>query len=113
MRVTFVVPRYGVGIIGGAESAARAFAEHLVAGKGWEVEVLTGCAEDFVTWADAFPPGVETINGVRVRRFAAAGREGPVVPPVLGVAVGGPGWRLDRPSRTMDRPAGTGDSGAG
>lgn len=76
MKVSFVVPRYGPSIIGGAESAARAFAEHLVAGKGWEVDVLTSCAEDFVTWADVLTPGEEELNGVRVVRFAsAAGRD--------------------------------------
>ncbi|MGD0391468.1 MAG: glycosyltransferase family 4 protein [Acidimicrobiales bacterium] len=76
MRVSFVVPRYGPTIIGGAETAARALAEHLVEGKGWEVEVLTGCAQDFVTWAEVVPPGEEVINGVRVVRFAArAGRD--------------------------------------
>jgi glycosyltransferase involved in cell wall biosynthesis len=76
MRVAFVVPRYGPTVIGGAESAARALAEHLVARKSWEVQVLTGCAEDFVTWADVLPAGEETVNGVQVRRFAsAAGRD--------------------------------------
>ena len=76
MRVSFVVPRYGPTIIGGAETAARALAEHLVERKGWEVEVLTGCAEDFVTWAEVFPPGEEVIDGVRVVRFASqAGRD--------------------------------------
>ena len=34
MKVAFVVPRYGPTIIGGAETAARAFAEHLVAESG-------------------------------------------------------------------------------
>ncbi len=76
MRVAFVVPRYGPAIIGGAETAARVLAEHLVAQKGWEVDVLTSCAEDFVTWSDTYPEGVEVINGVRVARFAsAAGRD--------------------------------------
>ena len=76
MKVAFVVPRYGPTVIGGAESAARALAEHLVAYKGWDVAVLTSCAEDFVTWDDVFPPGEESINGVRVVRFAAtAGRD--------------------------------------
>ena len=54
MKVSFVVPRYGPMIIGGAETAARALAERLVEFKGWEVEVLTTCAEDFVTWADVY-----------------------------------------------------------
>ncbi len=76
MRIAFVVPRYGPGIIGGAETAVRLLAEHLVVQRGWEVEVLTSCAEDFVTWADVLPDGEEPINGVLVRRFrSAAGRD--------------------------------------
>ncbi len=76
MRVAFVVPRYGPDIIGGAETAARKLAEGLVARKGWDVEVLTSCAEDFVTWADVYPEGDHRINGVLVRRFiSAAGRD--------------------------------------
>ena len=76
MRVAFVVPRYGPTIIGGAETAARSLAEHLVAQKGWKVEVLTSCAEDFATWADVFPTGEEMVNGVSVMRFASlAGRD--------------------------------------
>jgi glycosyltransferase involved in cell wall biosynthesis len=76
VKVAFVVPRYGPAIIGGAETAARQFAEHLVALKGWEVEVLTSCAEDFVTWEDVYPDGPAWIEGVRVRRFrSAAGRD--------------------------------------
>ena len=76
MRVAFVVPRYGPAIIGGAETAARLLAERLVALRGWDVDVLTSCAEDFVTWDDVYPPGETWIGGVRVVRFrSAAGRD--------------------------------------
>jgi glycosyltransferase involved in cell wall biosynthesis len=76
MKAVFVVPRYGTTVVGGAETAARQFAEQLVSQVGWEAEVLTSCAEDFVTWEDAFEPGEELINGVRVARFAStAGRD--------------------------------------
>ncbi|MGD0882113.1 MAG: glycosyltransferase family 4 protein [Acidimicrobiales bacterium] len=76
MRVAFVVPRYGPAIIGGAETAARLLAEHLVTHRGWHVDVLTTCAEDFVTWDDVYPAGEEWINGVRVVRFRSeAGRD--------------------------------------
>ena len=34
-----------------------------------EVEVLTTCATDYVTWRNELPPGIESINGVPVRRF--------------------------------------------
>ncbi len=76
-RATFVVPRYGAQVIGGAETAARLLAEHLVASKGWQVEVLTSCAEDFVTWDDVLPEGEQSVNGVSVRRFASAAGRNP------------------------------------
>ncbi len=76
MRLAFVVPRYGTEIIGGAETAARLLAEHLVSLQGWEVDVLTSCADDFVTWDDVYPEGESSVNGVRVTRFrSAAGRD--------------------------------------
>jgi glycosyltransferase involved in cell wall biosynthesis len=76
VKVAFVVPRYGPAIIGGAETGARLLAEHLAAERGWPVEVLTGCAEDFTTWEEVYPPGTESINGVRVHRLPSRrGRE--------------------------------------
>jgi glycosyltransferase involved in cell wall biosynthesis len=33
------------------------------------VEVVTTCARDYVTWRNERPAGVETINGIPVRRF--------------------------------------------
>jgi glycosyltransferase involved in cell wall biosynthesis len=76
MKLSYVVPRYGLEVVGGAESAARSLAERLVAAKGWEVEVLTTCALDAMTWAEHYQPGKYDINGVTVRRFASeAGRD--------------------------------------
>jgi len=76
VRLAFVVPRYGLEIIGGAETAARLLAEHLVARGDWSVEVLTTCARDFVTWDNEYPAGDELVNGVLVRRFPSTqGRE--------------------------------------
>lgn len=76
MKVAYVVPRYGVEVLGGAEYGARMLAERLVSHLGWDVEVLTTCAVDARTWADDYPPGEEWVNGVRVRRFrSAAGRD--------------------------------------
>ncbi len=68
MRVAFVVPRYGDGIVGGAETLTRGLAEHLAV-TGTPVEVLTTCARDHLTWKNALPSGVSTENGVTVRRF--------------------------------------------
>ena len=76
MRLTFIVPRYGPEIIGGAETAARLLAEHLASRPHWSVQVLTTCARDFVTWDNEYPAGDELVNGVLVRRFASTqGRE--------------------------------------
>jgi glycosyltransferase involved in cell wall biosynthesis len=67
VKVAVVVQRYGADINGGAELHARYIAEHL--GRHAEVEVLTTCARDYVTWKNELAPGDDTVNGVRVRRF--------------------------------------------
>ena len=68
MKVAFVVPRYGDGIVGGAETLTRGLAEHLAVG-GTAVEVLTTCARDHLTWKNAVRAGTSTESGVTVRRF--------------------------------------------
>ncbi len=71
-----MVPRYGIEIRGGAETGARMLAEHLAADRGHQVEVLTTCAVDAITWRDELPEGTEEINGVTVRRIRSeAGRD--------------------------------------
>jgi glycosyltransferase involved in cell wall biosynthesis len=67
VKLAVVVQRYGQAINGGAELHARYIAEHLA--KHAEVEVLTTCASDYVTWRNELAPGVEQVNGVTVRRF--------------------------------------------
>jgi glycosyltransferase involved in cell wall biosynthesis len=67
LRLAFVVQRYGPEIDGGAEYECRKVAEALV--PHHEVEVLTTCARDYLTWRNVYPPGPAAINGVRVRRF--------------------------------------------
>jgi glycosyltransferase involved in cell wall biosynthesis len=76
VKVTYVVPRYGVEVTGGAEGGVRMLAERLVSGLGWQVEVLTSCALDSRTWADEYEPGTVDVNGVTVHRFRSqAGRD--------------------------------------
>ncbi|HVF75616.1 MAG TPA: glycosyltransferase family 4 protein [Acidimicrobiales bacterium] len=76
MKVAYVVPRYGLEVLGGAEYGARMLAERLVSQLGYEVEVLTTCALDAGTWRNEYSAGEVDINGVRVRRFAShAGRD--------------------------------------
>ena len=67
MKIAVVVQRYGQAVNGGAELHARYIAEHLA--RHAQVEVLTTCATDYVTWRNELEPGVEPVNGVPVRRF--------------------------------------------
>jgi glycosyltransferase involved in cell wall biosynthesis len=67
VKIAVVVQRYGADINGGAELHARYIAERLA--KRAEVEVLTTCARDYITWKNELPAGEDTVNGVRVRRF--------------------------------------------
>jgi len=66
-RVAIVVVRFGAGITGGAEAHARQVAQRLAARH--DVTVLTTCAEDYVTWADALPEGESRDGPLRVLRF--------------------------------------------
>jgi glycosyltransferase involved in cell wall biosynthesis len=68
VRVTFVVQRYGLEVNGGSELHCRQMAEHMA--KHWQVEVLTTCAIDYMTWQNKYPPGLTLVHDVPVRRFA-------------------------------------------
>lgn len=67
MKIAVVVQRYGAAINGGAEQHARYLAEHLA--RHVQVEVLTSCASDYITWRNEWPEGVEEVHGIPVRRF--------------------------------------------
>lgn len=67
-KIAFIVQRYGVEVNGGAEYYCRIMAERLA--KTYEVDVLTSCALEYVTWANWYQPETVMINGVRVHRFA-------------------------------------------
>jgi glycosyltransferase involved in cell wall biosynthesis len=70
VKIAVVAQRYGADINGGAELHARYIAERL--SRHANVEVLTTCARDYVTWKNELPPGVEQVNGITVRRFPVA-----------------------------------------
>jgi len=69
MKILYLCQRYGEEILGGSESACRAFAERLVS-RGHAVHVLTSTAREYTTWANHFPPGSSTLNGVTVHRLS-------------------------------------------
>jgi glycosyltransferase involved in cell wall biosynthesis len=67
MRIAFVVQRYGLEICGGSEQLCRQVAERL--SRHCDVEILTTCAQDYMTWQDVYEPGLTRVSGIPVRRF--------------------------------------------
>jgi len=76
VKLAVAVQRYGADINGGAELHARYVAERL-AGHA-QVEVVTTCARDYVTWRNERPTGVEEVNGIPVRRFPVSHERDPL-----------------------------------
>jgi glycosyltransferase involved in cell wall biosynthesis len=70
MKLACVVHRYGADFAGGSEAHCRGIAERL--GERHQVDVLTTCARDYVSWRNELPAGVEQDGRVRVHRFQTA-----------------------------------------
>lgn len=77
MRLGLLVPRYGEEVVGGTEHWLRTLCEHLVADRGWSVEVFTTCAVSAATWADEYRPGTVEISDVKVHRYRSVSGRNP------------------------------------
>lgn len=67
MKFAFVTPRYGADIPSGPEHACRLLAEHL--SERHDLDVITTCGRDPLTWENEYDEGVDRVRGVLVRRF--------------------------------------------
>jgi glycosyltransferase involved in cell wall biosynthesis len=67
MKLAFVIQRYGLEVAGGSELHCRWLAGRLA--RHHQVEVLTTCALDYLDWANHYPAGSTTVDGIPVTRF--------------------------------------------
>ena len=66
-KIAFVVQRNGKEVNGGAEYHCFLVAKLMK--DIWDVEILTTCALDYMTWDNYYSEGVEIVDGVSIRRF--------------------------------------------
>lgn len=69
-RIAIVTPRCHETLVGGAEELAWQYAL-LLAGH-YALDVLTTTASDYVNWTNDLPEGVQSREGITIRRFSVA-----------------------------------------
>ena len=67
MKIAFVVQRCGNDIRGGAESVCLNLAKKLL--PNFEIEILTTCAKDYMSWKNHYKSGIEITENISIRRF--------------------------------------------
>jgi glycosyltransferase involved in cell wall biosynthesis len=67
MKIAIIIQRYGTEITGGSEYLCRLIAERLI--RHHEVDILTTCAKDYISWKNEYSAGKSSLNGVNVYRF--------------------------------------------
>jgi glycosyltransferase involved in cell wall biosynthesis len=70
MKIGIIIQRYGAEVLGGSEQLCRLVAERLAVQH--DVDVLTTCARDYVTWRNEYSAGADRVRGVTIHRFANA-----------------------------------------
>jgi len=66
-KIGVVIQRYGADITGGSESHCRSIVNRLK--QFADVEIITTCARDYVSWRNEYAEGTEQVDGVPVHRF--------------------------------------------
>lgn len=66
-KIAIVIQRSHASIVGGAEALAWTYATLLK--EKYQVEIITTTAVDAVLWTNELPEGIETRDGVLIRRF--------------------------------------------
>lgn len=66
-KVAFIVQRMGKEVNGGAEIHCQFIAQRM--SKYWDIEIITTCALDYITWENYYPTGIENYNGLKINRF--------------------------------------------
>jgi len=67
MKIAVVIQRYGEEVLGGAERLALQVVNLLK--NDYEIDVLTTTAKDYITWANHYSEGRDSVDGVDVFRF--------------------------------------------
>lgn len=66
-KIAFVVQRCGKEVSGGAEAYCLQIAQLM--NDKWDIEILTTCALDYMSWENYYDAGLILEEGVKIRRF--------------------------------------------